>query len=133
MALAPPTYIVSRGPHLRHQESYHLATTPFPVPPPGPPGQYIARAKKHLLLNISPSDTVPGTVIASPSTSYPDYYYHWTRDAALVMDTVLTLHIEDGDMEEKMLDYVKHTKWSQELETLGGYGEPKFHVDGKPV
>jgi len=26
---------------------------------------------------------LPGTMIASPSTVDPDYYYHWTRDAAL--------------------------------------------------
>ncbi|HLY56181.1 MAG TPA: glycoside hydrolase family 15 protein [Stellaceae bacterium] len=38
---------------------------------------------------------VPGSILASPSTAYgpgePDYFFHWTRDAALVMNAVPAL------------------------------------------
>ena len=46
-------------------------------------------AKAGLLANIGPSGSkshgaASGVIIASPSTSNPDYLYTWTRDAALV-------------------------------------------------
>src|ERR1044071_4446330 len=43
-------------------------------------------AEEKILANISPADGRPGAVLASPSRQDPDYYYHWVRDAALVMD-----------------------------------------------
>src|SRR4051812_43250932 len=44
-------------------------------------------AVQKLQKNISPAGTHPGVVIASPSRTSPDYYFHWVRDAALVMGT----------------------------------------------
>lgn len=59
---------------------------------------YIARegpiAKAGLLANIGPSGAKAsgahaGVVIASPSTSDPDYLYTWIRDANLVFQLVI--------------------------------------------
>ena len=46
-------------------------------------------AQAGILANIGPSGSkshgaASGVIIASPSTSNPDYLYTWTRDAALV-------------------------------------------------
>jgi hypothetical protein len=34
---------------------------------------------KRIFENINPKEAVLGTVVASPSRSDPNYYYHWTR------------------------------------------------------
>ena len=54
-------------------------------------------SKERMLRNISPSDAVPGIVIASPSRQAPDYRYHWTRDSSLVMDQVVWLFRDAPD------------------------------------
>ncbi|TGZ81816.1 putative glucoamylase [Ascodesmis nigricans] len=79
----------------------------------------------------------PGVVIASPSTSSPDYYYQWTRDAALVYKTLLNTYINGNTSMETLLEqYIDHQAGLQRLETRsggytsGGLGEPKFYVDG---
>ena len=44
--------------------------------------QWLNHAEQNMLYgilaNISPADGKPGAVVASPSRSNPDYYYHWT-------------------------------------------------------
>jgi len=45
-----------------------------------------------LLKNISPPATALGVVVASPSKVKPDYWYHWVRDAALVMDVMVEMY-----------------------------------------
>jgi len=47
-------------------------------------------AKAGLLANIgSVAGADPGIVIASPSTSNPDYFYTWTRDSSLVFKAII--------------------------------------------
>lgn len=51
-------------------------------------------AKANLLANIGPSGSKSqgaksGVVIASPSNTNPDYLYTWTRDSALVFQTII--------------------------------------------
>jgi glucoamylase len=51
-------------------------------------------AKAGLLANIGPSGSKSsgakaGVVIASPSTSNPDYLYTWTRDSSLVFQLII--------------------------------------------
>ena len=88
---------------------------------------------ERLLANISPEDGHPGVVLASPSRENPDYYYHWVRDAALVMKTVLDLQHQTGnDYTDLLLDYAQFSRNNQRARALGGLGEPKFYVDGKP-
>ncbi len=87
--------------------------------------------------SMSFADTAKGAVVASPSKSYPDYYYHWVRDAALVMDTVVDFYQQKNTehsqsfIQNKINNYISFSKKNQETQTLTGLGEPKFYVDGK--
>ncbi len=84
---------------------------------------------ENLLNNISRPDTPKGFVIAAPSKSRPNYYYHWVRDAALVMET-----IREAFPFEKYApmfrDYVKLVDHFQKVDKLTGQGEVKFNPDG---
>lgn len=92
---------------------------------------------KNLLRNISPPGTQKGVVVASPSQHNPDYWYHWVRDAALVMDFVVDQYEKTTVPEKKATflnlawEYVEFSKQNQQTPTpSGGPGEPKFNVDG---
>jgi glucoamylase len=57
-------------------------------------------AKANLLANIGPSGSKssgakPGVVIASPSTTNPNYLYTWIRDSALVFQTLIDQYVSD--------------------------------------
>ncbi|KAL4813309.1 Six-hairpin glycosidase-like protein [Aspergillus spinulosporus] len=77
-----------------------------------------------------------GVVIASPSTENPDYYYTWTRDAALTMKVLVDL-FNNGDLSlQTVLE--EYTNSQAYLQTVsnpsgglasGGLAEPKFNVD----
>lgn len=91
----------------------------------------------RLFANISPHDGARGAVIASPSRANPDYYYHWVRDAALVMDAVVTMYKNSNGQNRSRLwqmldDYVNFSRQNQVSQTLTGLGEPKFYVSGHP-
>ncbi len=94
------------------------------------------RSRAAMLANISPRGAAPGAVTASPSTR-PDYRYHWVRDAALVMRTVLGLRDRETDTQERarlegiLGDFARLSRRNQETPTLSGFGEPKFHLDGR--
>jgi len=90
-----------------------------------------------LLRNISAPGTAKGAVVASPSQSNPNYFYHWVRDAALVMDEVVIQYEGSGNSKSRkqysniLLDYIQFSRLNQETPNLsGGLGEPKFHPDG---
>lgn len=79
----------------------------------------------------------PGCVIASPSTSNPDYYFQWTRDSALVFKVILNQLINgDTSVESHLKNYVaesiklQHTPNPSGDYYSGGLGEPKFYVNG---
>jgi glucoamylase len=91
---------------------------------------------QKVLESISRPDTQPGFVIASPSKQNPNYYFHWTRDAALVMSTLVTLlenttwTTQDSAFKE-LKNYVNFSRRNQQTQTLSpGFGEPKFNTDG---
>ncbi|KAI9328298.1 Six-hairpin glycosidase-like protein [Zopfochytrium polystomum] len=93
----------------------------------------------RLLENLEPGGTVPGTVVASPSRSHPDYWFHWVRDAALVMNSVVKLFaraMNEGDQEtakhyEALLwRYAELENKHQGDASSSGLSEPKFNVDG---
>lgn len=94
-----------------------------------------AIAKRKVLENISRPDGEPGAIIAARTRSEPDYYFHWIRDAGLVVEAILG-PARTGDMQmlaetrHKVLEYVAFSKRLQNLETLTGLGEPKVNVDG---
>lgn len=108
-------------------------------------------AVKHIIRNISPIDLVkkdgkpvpalPGTVVAA-RTDY--YFYHWVRDAGLVMTTVADhsrktkVTADQKTLERKLEEYLSLTKHLQAVEaqtelekkTYTGLGEPKYHLNG---
>lgn len=93
------------------------------------------RSKRGLFENI----TDQGAVMASPSQFNPDYYFHWIRDAALVMKGVLAF-ARETDLPEEQNFYLKklarYAAFSRENQLVpnrsGGLGEPKFYLDGSP-
>lgn len=100
---------------------------------------------RFLLDNIGPNgtnakETVPGTVLASPSREGPNYYYQWVRDAAITMGDVVEEYGKTGDPNlREIIDYyadlqgvLQNTFNPSGGYTTGGLGEPKFMVDGAP-
>ena len=84
------------------------------------------------------NDTLPGVVVASPSTLNPNYYYTWTRDSALTYlmiidelilgNTSLQKTVEDYTNAQAFLQTV--TNPSGSLYPAGtGLGEPKFYTN----
>ncbi|MCB0394829.1 MAG: glycoside hydrolase family 15 protein, partial [Bdellovibrionales bacterium] len=78
----------------------------------------------------------PGIVVASPSQSDPDYYFHWVRDAALVTNALIQIGYQipalKNRVEMHLNDFVEATVKQQTSKALTGLGEPKFFVDGSP-
>jgi glucoamylase len=65
-----------------------------------------------------------GSVLASPVMAsydpYPDYFFHWFRDSAIVIDAARIL-IEDGTYGSKVVDHVKDfVRFSLRLRDLDG-------------
>lgn len=99
-------------------------------------------AKANLLANIGPNGSKvqgakAGVVIASPSTTNPDYLFTWTRDSSLVfkaiidqytqgVDTTLRSAIDNFVMAESIIQQVSNPSGTV---TSGGLGEPKFNID----
>lgn len=79
--------------------------------------------------NINPPGTIRGFVAASPSTADPDYFYSWTRDAALVMRVVVDEYARHKDpvLLSLLQDYVAQEVYHQATPTACQcLGEPKF-------
>ncbi|MEK7357375.1 MAG: glycoside hydrolase family 15 protein [Bdellovibrionota bacterium] len=94
-----------------------------------------SKSTEKLLANVSPRDSKPGVVIASPERVTPNYYFHWIRDAALTMDVVIDLHDrafgpERAALRAKLVDYLRFSRLNQVTTARTGMGEPKFNVDG---
>ncbi|KAJ5226860.1 uncharacterized protein N7469_006866 [Penicillium citrinum] len=80
-----------------------------------------------------------GVVVASPSKSNPDYFYTWTRDAALTLKVLIDQFIAgDGDssLESTIQQYISAqaklqtiSNPSGDLSDGSGLGEPKFNVN----
>lgn len=101
-------------------------------------------AQAGLLANIGPdgaksSGAYPGVVIASPSTSNPDYLYTWTRDSSLVFKALVDQLIAGGGPAGSMSSlidmFVTAEASIQQVPnpsgniTTGGLGEPKFMIN----
>lgn len=79
-------------------------------------------------------------MIASPSESYPNYFYQWVRDAAITMKGIVGEYerSRDADLMDVVEQYVKIQEAIQgKANPSGGYysgglGEPKFMIDGEP-
>ncbi len=83
--------------------------------------------------NISPVGTAAGIVIASPSRQEPDYYFHWVRDSALVVNALLGQSPGQPLTPEQLKtvdDFISLSRQIQLTPSLTGLGEPRFNVDG---
>ena len=93
--------------------------------------------QERMLRNISPQGAARGAVIASPSTSDPNYFYHWIRDGALTMDVVVRLWEHENEPGRRTVlfqyiwDYLVFSRQNQLTVTLTGLGEPKYEADGR--
>lgn len=98
---------------------------------------------ERMLRNVSPPDAAPGAVVASPEKLYPNYFFHWTRDAALTMNTVVSLWQSatpqiklnvPPTLRQSLFDritaYVSFSRQNQLTPTRSGIGEPKFYANG---
>ncbi|GJE98974.1 glycoside hydrolase family 15 protein [Phanerochaete sordida] len=99
-------------------------------------------AKAGLLANIGSSGAKssgakPGVVIASPSTTNPDYLYTWVRDSSLVFKTIVDQYTSGTDTSTRALidAFVAAEGTLQQVTnpsgsvSTGGLGEPKFNID----
>ncbi|KAH7249790.1 Six-hairpin glycosidase-like protein [Fusarium redolens] len=100
-------------------------------------------AIEQLLCNIgsdgcNSKNVATGIVIASPDTKDPDYFYTWTRDAALVFKYVVDRFINqyDAGLQRKIQEYIASqaklqgvSNPSGSLSDGSGLGEAKFNVD----
>lgn len=98
----------------------------------------------HLLENISPqmpkhpgeAAPVPGIVVAALQTKDPDYYFHWVRDSALVMNTVAEAfelqrpYTSRAIFEKQFGDFLRLSRHLQGLPSQFGLGEPRYTVSG---
>ncbi|KZT19533.1 carbohydrate-binding module family 20 protein [Neolentinus lepideus HHB14362 ss-1] len=100
--------------------------------------------KAGVLANIGPNGSKaagasPGVVVASPSTSSPDYWYTWTRDSSLVFKSLIdqyTTGIDSTSSLRTLIDefitaeaYIQTVSNPSGTLTTGGLGEPKFNVN----
>ena len=101
-------------------------------------GTETRKAVSALLANISPNGAATGAVVASPSQSNPNYFAYWIRDAALTMDTVVSLAERDpqAGYDRRLREYVDFSRRNQLTPNRSGspgdtgLGEPKFNADG---
>lgn len=78
-----------------------------------------------------------GIVVASPSTSNPNYFYSWTRDSALTFKCLVDQFLAHGTsgLESQIQNYINAQTIVQGISNpsggmcSGGLGEPKFNVD----
>ncbi|KAI0541639.1 glycoside hydrolase family 15 protein [Xylaria digitata] len=101
-------------------------------------------ALEQLLCNIgsggcNSQGVASGLVIASPSKAEPDYFYTWTRDAALVLKAIVERfsHSYDGSLQQEIANYIVSqaklqtvSNPSGSLSDGKGLGEAKYLVDG---
>ncbi|KAF2680684.1 carbohydrate-binding module family 20 protein [Lentithecium fluviatile CBS 122367] len=80
-----------------------------------------------------------GLLLASPSTTNPDYFFTWTRDSALVFKSLVDRFIATGDsnLQVEINDYISAQAKLQTVSNPSGsfsdgsgLGEPKYEPDG---
>lgn len=84
-------------------------------------------------------DLLPGVIIASPSKENPNYYYQWTRDAAITLNLIteqVYLNPKNHSLINIIESYIENTLILQKIpnrsgsvEDYGNLGEPKFETN----
>ena len=91
--------------------------------------QYIEKIVQRITENTNTTTNV-GIIIASPSET-PPYKYHWIRDSALVMRTIIDMYRKTKDpiYFQSILNYIENESKLQNLDTISGLGEPKYNIN----
>ena len=91
--------------------------------------QYIDKIIQRIMENTN-TTTNPGIIIASPSEN-PPYKFHWIRDSALVMRTIMDMYetTKDPIYFQYIINYIENESKLQELKTKSGLGEPKYNIN----
>jgi glucoamylase len=94
----------------------------------------IEMAVSRILQNFDHPGVTSGAIIASPSRSEPDYFYHWTRDAGLTALSLIPYANRYPQLKTSIQNWARFERFaqSQSFNSEGGLGEPKFSVDGQP-
>src|ERR1700722_11023728 len=77
-----------------------------------------------------------GSIVASPQTDDPNYYFHWIRDSALDVQSLSRLlpyvknTTSEARIREFIEDFVNFSDALQQAPTPYGLGETRFNVDG---
>lgn len=92
-----------------------------------------------LLKNVSRDDTNKGCVVASISKENPPYYFHWTRDAGLVMLNLARIMLDRDDLltDKIKMKFIEYLNFEYEClcikhECISGPGEAKYCVNATP-
>lgn len=78
-----------------------------------------------------------GSVIASPERESPNYYFHWVRDSALIVQALTELlpFVANTPNELRIHSFIADfADFSKRLQMSGsphGFGEVRFHPDGR--
>lgn len=94
------------------------------------------KSSEWLNLNLSPTNSVPGSIVAAPSYDQPNYYFHWIRDAALTTSGLIGLYSKSqGRLRSNLKEFfLAHIRFNalvkQGLHNDNFLGEPKFNMDG---
>jgi glucoamylase len=88
-------------------------------------------------LRLSTPPLQPGIVVASPSTTNPNYAFTWTRDTSLTFSTLIDQLVLGTDTSVRSLIDLFFTSQAaiQQVSnpsgtiSSGGLGEPKFNLD----
>ncbi len=90
---------------------------------------YLNKILQRIFENINTTTNV-GIVIASPSEN-PPYKYHWIRDSALVMRTIVDMYIKTKESIyfKLIINYIENESKIQKLKPISGLGEPKFNIN----
>ncbi|KAK8025728.1 glucoamylase [Apiospora arundinis] len=99
----------------------------------------LAQVKCNIASGCNAGGVASGLVLASPSKSDPDYFYHWTRDAALTFKALVDRFVNeyDADLQTLIQNYITSQAKMQTIQNPSGsfydgsgLGEPKFMADG---
>lgn len=94
-------------------------------------GAEVQTAKSYFLSNFQSS----GAIVAAPSQSEPDYYYHWVRDAAISMKSFyehVCPSLAECDARMRLYtDWIFNAQTQPDPNGIDVLGEPKYYVSGE--
>ncbi|KAK0539063.1 hypothetical protein OC842_001079 [Tilletia horrida] len=80
------------------------------------------------------NNVLTGSVIASPSTASPNYFYAWIRDSAMTMKIVIDSYINgQHGVSRTLIDNwvnAEYVHLQNAMSSSSSLGEPKFNTDG---